>query len=151
MNRPRAFRHARALITRLKKLKRARKKSRLAHLKSRGPRRALTPMQRTIVLAKTGGRCHICGGRIKRRDAWAADHILAHAHGGRHDVSNYLPAHGACNGYRRHFETEEFQLVLRLGVWLKTQIVKENPHAMVMAERFVAHDRKLESRRVTLD
>ena len=100
------------------------------------------------MLRKTGGRCHICGGRIRRGSQWSADHILAHAHGGKHDVSNYLPAHGSCNSYRRALGAEEFQWVLKLGVWLRSQIAGKRPDAMALAERFVSHEKRRDKRRV---
>src|SRR5689334_20953073 len=53
-------------------------------------RQTLSKGQRDLILRKTGGRCHICGGKIKRGENWQADHVLAHAHGGLHDFENYL-------------------------------------------------------------
>lgn len=108
-------------------------------------RRALTPKERQTVLRKTGGRCHICGGRIL--DNWAADHVFAHAQGGEHAVDNYLPAHGVCNSYKWFFGTEEFQWILKLGVWFRTKIENKNPLAIRLAERFVRHEIHRTSRR----
>ena len=53
---------------------------------------------RAIVLAKTEGRCHLCGGQVV--DRWTADDVLAHSDSGPQAIDNYLPAHGLCNGYR---------------------------------------------------
>ena len=103
------------------------------------------------VYNKTGGRCHICGGEIDVRSRWAADHILAYAHGGEHEVSNYLPAHGPCNKYRRAYADEEFQWILKLGVWFKTQIITEVPLAIELAERFVSHESHRHQRRAPSD
>ena len=61
-------------------------------------KQALTAKDRATILAKTVGRCHLCGGTVFER--WTADHVLAHAGGGPHAVDNYLPAHGLCNGYK---------------------------------------------------
>lgn len=142
----RALRSASAFAKLLRRLQKRRRLSRLAHLDTRGPRRSLSPADRATILAKTCARCHICGGEIKRAEPWSADHILAHAHGGSNDIDNFLPAHGDCNAYRRHFGAEEFAWVLRLGVWFRTEICRETPAAMQLAERFVAHHSRLRAR-----
>ena len=102
----------------------AQRRGRVISGRSERARRAvLTKTDRGKVLGKTGGRCHICGGTINADD-WQADHILAHSTGGAHSVDNYLPAHSICNNYRWHYDAEEFQWILKLGVWLRTQIEK---------------------------
>ncbi|MDZ7654258.1 MAG: HNH endonuclease signature motif containing protein [Burkholderiaceae bacterium] len=70
------------------------------------------------MLAKTAGRCHVCGGPIEGLN-WHADHVLAHSGGGAHSVDNYLAAHPICNNYRWDYLDEEFREILRLGVWLR--------------------------------
>ena len=87
-------------------------------------RHSLTKEQRNVILSKTGGRCHICGGKIKKGENWQADHVLAHAHGGKHSIENYLAAHSICNNYRWHYGSEEFQWIMKLGVWIRTLIEK---------------------------
>jgi 5-methylcytosine-specific restriction endonuclease McrA len=104
-------------------------------------RQSLTKGQRDTILIKTGGRCHICGGKIKKNENWQADHVLAYAHGGEHSVENYLPAHAICNNYRWHYGSEEFQWIMKLGVWLRTLIEKRDNVAMSLAERFIKHER----------
>jgi 5-methylcytosine-specific restriction endonuclease McrA len=84
-------------------------------------RRSLTAAERSHILAKTAGRCHICGGAIEGK-AWQADHVMAHSAGGLHGVDNYLPAHSLCNNYRWDYLPEEFQTILKLGVWARTHI-----------------------------
>src|SRR5688500_12174700 len=86
-------------------------------------RQSLRPEERRQILAKTAGRCHICGGEVEG-DAWHADHVLAHSAGGAHSVDNYLPAHSLCNNYRWDYSPEEFQLVLKIGVWARTLMEK---------------------------
>ena len=76
----------------LKKLHRKRRNRVVAGRSERIGRAALTRADRSEVLSKTGGRCHICGCPIEGSD-WEADHILAHSTGGSHVVDNYLPAH----------------------------------------------------------
>jgi hypothetical protein len=139
----RVFRTANHLATRLARLHERRRKGRPP---SR-PRRTLTPAQRAEILAKTGGFCHICGGRISRRSDWAADHVLAHARGGSDDVSNYLPAHGAAMGTDA-FDPEEFQWILKLGTWFRTRIVRRHGLAMELAEQFVKHEQARDRRRI---
>lgn len=106
---------------------------------------ALSPALRTEVLAKTDGRCHICGGSV---DAdWHADHVLAHAGGGEHAAANYLPAHSLCNNYRWHYLPEEFQLVMKIGIWARLQIEKDTPLGRGIALGFTLYERRREARR----
>src|SRR5690606_13125123 len=68
----RLFKRARAFARHLNRLRDRRRSSREAHLPVRRQRQSLTPRQRAAVLAKTGGRCHICGGKIRRASLWHA-------------------------------------------------------------------------------
>jgi hypothetical protein len=47
---------------------------------------------------KTGGTCHICGGRAGKR--WQADHVVPWHLGGSREADNYLPICRECNGLR---------------------------------------------------
>jgi len=107
---------------------------------------ALSKRERDTVLRKTGGRCHICGGEIAGKK-WQADHVSAHGTGGKHKVENYLPAHSICNNYRWHYGAEEFQWILKLGVWMRTQIEKETAIGEVVAQQFCSYERKRHRRR----
>lgn len=109
----------RSILLNLRAQRRARKARRGQHHRS-----ALTNGQRLAVLSKTGRKCHICGGSIDN-DAWQADHVMAHSAGGLHEIDNYLPAHALCNNYRWDYLPEEFQLILKLGVWARTQIERQ--------------------------
>jgi 5-methylcytosine-specific restriction endonuclease McrA len=104
-------------------------------------RQSPTPHQRNAILSKTGSRCHICGGRIETDDAWQVDHLVPHAVGGDDLIENYLPAHSMCNNYRWHYSPEEFQWILKLGIWMRTRIEKHDRAAMALAERFVKDER----------
>jgi 5-methylcytosine-specific restriction endonuclease McrA len=129
------------LAARLKRLKRGRNER---HRRSRdeGRRRgSLTPRQRREVLAKTAGRCHVCGG--KTDGDWHADHVLAHSGGGRHHVDNFLAAHRLCNTYRWDYSPGEFQLILKLGSWIANEVRRGTPLGRLAAEGFV----KKETRR----
>ena len=110
------------------------------------PRARLTRSQRATVLAKTGGYCHICGGRIGE-ERWQADHVLAYSGGGEHRLDNYLPAHALCNNYRWDYLPEEFQLVMKLGILVKTQIERDTALGRVVAESFTTHERRRLRRR----
>jgi hypothetical protein len=112
----------------------------------RAPRAVLKKADRDNVLGKTGGRCHICGGTINA-DNWQANHILAHSTGGEHLLENYLPAHSICNNYRWHYDAEEFQWMLKLGVWLRTQIEKETITGQEVGQKFCDHERRRAGRR----
>ena len=103
-------------------------------------RKSLTSEQRKQVLSKTDGRCHICGGRIDGQ--WQADHILASSAGGKDDVGNYLPAHRTCNNYRWDYSPEEFEEILRLGVWLRTQIEHQSKVGKEAAEWFIKYEQR---------
>lgn len=107
-----------SLRAELVNLRRQREAGKTVNRRPRGAR--LTTTQRNEVLKKTAGRCHICGGEI--HGPWCADHVFAHSAGGAHAADNYLPAHGLCNNYRWDYLPEEFQLILKLGVWARTQV-----------------------------
>jgi hypothetical protein len=111
-------------------------------------RAALTRKDRAEVLRKTDGRCHICGGMIDG-SAWDADHVFAHSSGGAHVVDNYLPAHSLCNNYRWNYDAEEFQWILKLGVWVRKQIEDRTPLGLVAGEKFCEHEQRRAGRRKT--
>ena len=135
-----------ALVDLLRAL-RAQRSYRKARAKSsRAPRRMLAAAERRAVLDKTGGRCHICGGDVAER--WQADHVLAHSGAGMDAKDNYLAAHSLCNNYRWDYMLEEFQLILKLGVWLRTQIERQTDMGRLVAEQFVVHERRRVARRV---
>jgi hypothetical protein len=115
------------------------------HSNERISRRSLSKSDRARVLEKTTKRCHICGGPIDLR--WQADHVLAHSNGGQHSVENFLPAHNLCNNYRWDYSQEEFQWILKLGVWVRTQIVKRTLLGRQLAEHFFAYEVRRQARR----
>lgn len=112
-------------------------------------RQSLKPAERAQVLAKTGSRCHICGGPIEPGSkGWHADHVLAHSAGGAHNVDNYLPACATCNNYRWDYGHEEFQWILKLGVWLRTQIEQNRSKVgKEAAQAFAAYEATRVARR----
>jgi len=86
--------------------------------KERGPRRSVSQRRRAEILAGTGGRCHICGGRI-RGNRFVVDHVDAFAGGGASAQTNYLPAHRDCNGYKWFFLPKELRWMFRMGIWAR--------------------------------
>ena len=108
-------------------------------------RQSLSKSERQQVLSKTAGLCHICGGKVGER--WHADHVLAHSGGGGHTADNYLPAHPTCNNYRWDYLPEEFELILKLGVWARTEIEKETKIGQICADKFLKHELKRIARR----
>ena len=126
-----------AFAARLRSLHRARRKRKLT-VRDQVSRKALSRVQRDQIFAKTGGRCHVCGGRIE--GPWQADHVFSHSLGGQHAADNYLPAHPICNNYRWFYGPEEFQWILKLGVWLRTQIGKQTQLGRIAARAFGSYE-----------
>jgi len=113
---------------------------------NRRPRKKqLKQVEREQVLAKTDGQCHICGGVITGK--WQADHVKPHSSGGEHVTENYLPAHNTCNNYRWDYLPEDFQIILKLGVWARTQIEKSTPVGKDIEAKFAKHEEHRISRR----
>jgi 5-methylcytosine-specific restriction endonuclease McrA len=114
----------------------------------RQPRISLTAAERLQVLAKTAGRCHICGGKVED-ERWQADHVIAHSAGSTHQVDDYLPAHSTCNNYRWDYLPEEFQYILKLGVWARTQIERGTTVGKNVASAFAAYETRRVKRRIS--
>ena len=115
---------------------------------SRPARQQLSEVERAHILAKTAGRCHVCGGLITD-SGWHADHVLAHSAGGTHSADNYLPAHAICNSYRWDYSAEEFQHILKLGVWARTQVERRTEIGREVADAFLVYERARNARRVS--
>jgi hypothetical protein len=146
MTADRVFQNAEAFAAALRLLRAQRRRQVVSGRNERIPRAVLTSPERRQILAKTNGRCHICGGMIDGYD-WQADHILAHSTGGKHSVDNYLPAHSLCNNYRWHYDAEEFQWILKIGVWMRTQIEKGTAIGREASQRFCKHEQRRSVRR----
>jgi len=108
-------------------------------------RKSLTLKERRQILKKTDSKCHICGGEIHGQ--WQADHVLAYSGGGDHSIDNYLAAHSMCNNYRWDYLAEEFQEILRLGVWLRTKIEQNTEVGKLAAIEFIKYERRRLKRR----
>ena len=124
-------------------------KFRLSRRRQKAELRATVSPRQSLseeVFRKTAGRCHICGGIIDGK--WQADHVFSHSAGGPHAADNYLPAHALCNNYRWDYSAEEFQVILKLGVWMRTEIEQKTALGLKVTERYLAHERSRVGRRV---
>jgi len=63
------------------------------------------------------------------------------------DLLNPKPA--LCNNYRWHYLPEEFQYILKLGVWAKYQVEKKTAVGEEIATGFVQHERRRKRRKST--
>ena len=108
-------------------------------------RHALPKKKREAVLAKTDGRCHVCGIELEVT-SFHADHVKSHISGGAHAESNYLPSCSTCNNLRWHYSSEEIQVIMKLGRWLKSKIINDE-EGLLLANQFVNHDMALRKRR----
>lgn len=124
----------------LQKLRVRREAQKALNKASGATRMPLTGAERKQILAKTDGRCHICGGDII--DQWHADHVRSHSSGGEHSVENYLASHASCNNYRWDYLPEEFEIILKLGVLARTQIENETELGQTLAKSFQAKERQ---------
>ena len=92
--------------------------------KWRRPRRerrgSLSTAVRKQIWKKTGGTCHVCGGRAGKR--WQADHVVPWHLGGSREAENYLPICRECNGLRWSHDPKLIRLILRMGVYAKNAI-----------------------------
>ncbi|MBI1781525.1 MAG: HNH endonuclease [Sphingobacteriales bacterium] len=125
------------LVSHIKKLHLERKDGKARKEK----RKSLTHKERVAVLEKTNYRCHICGTSVTVND-FQADHVKSYISGGNHAIDNYLPSCFTCNNYKWHYLPEEIQMILKLGVWAKTQIEKETLLGKNIAEGFVKHEQQ---------
>ena len=66
--------------------------------------------------------------------------MLAHSTGGLHHLDNYLPAHALCNNYRWHYSPEEFQWVLKIGVWSRLIMEKNAALGQQLADQFCQYE-----------
>lgn len=137
MNQDIQFEDAYKFAAHLRVLHGNRRSQKLTIRSQKPKRRSLTYSERKAVFTKTGGRCHVCGSKIDEKEPWDADHVFAFAQGGLGAIDNYLPAHSICNGYRWFYGAEEFQWILKLGVWFRTQIEHENILALKLKNLFV--------------
>lgn len=142
----RTIKTGKGLIKLVNNLRKIRRK---ASIKGR-KRSSLTKAQRQLILEKTNSRCHVCGIGIDL-NGFHADHVKAHSSGGEHKENNYLPSCQTCNSYRWHFASEELQIILKLGVWTKGQMLRNTELGLQIANEFVKHEMTVRKRRKALN
>jgi len=136
---------ANELAVRLVSLRNARRERQAAQRRIQNRRKSLSAQERRTVLEKTDGRCHICGGFVQ--DRWEADHVLSYSGGGHDATANYLAAHSLCNNYRWDYTPEEFQWVLKIGVWARKRMEEKSRLGDEMRKRFFRYEVRRANRR----
>jgi HNH endonuclease len=106
----------------------------------------LTKADKILILEKTNYKCHICGGSVTLGN-FEADHVEAHSSSVNNKIDNFLPACRTCNNYRWFYSASEIKWILKLGVWLKTQIQTNTAVGKLACEKFILNEVKREARR----
>lgn len=106
----------------------------------------LSKEQRQRVYNKTDGLCHVCGTKLEI-DNFQADHVKPFSGGGHNIVDNFLPACSHCNNYRWDYSPEEIQWILKLGVWLKTEIQTKSKEGLDVLPKIIQDEINRENRR----
>ena len=107
---------------------------------------SLTKSDKIAILEKTNYKCHICGGTVAL-NAFEADHVEVHSAAVNNRIDNFLPACRTCNNYRWFYEPEEIKWILKLGIWLKTEIERNTRIGKLSAKKFILYEINRESRR----
>lgn len=63
------------------------------------------------------------------------------------EAENFLPAHVTCNNYRWDYLPEEFELILKLGVWARSEVEKDSDVGLAIAKKFSQKELKRQARR----
>ena len=66
---------------------------------------------------------------------------------GKNEIDNYLAACKVCNNYRWNYLPDEIKWILKIGVWVKTQIEFETDIGKLISIDFVEYEKKREQRR----
>lgn len=141
MNELAFFHKAEEFAVELRRLHQARRAG-----KTKQKRTPLSRSARQQILAKTGSQCHVYGQPLTV-DRFEADHVKSHTSGGASVADNYLPACKTCNNYRWFYLAEEFQWILKLGVWARTEVEKNTRIGKMIGERFTKGEGRREDRR----
>lgn len=111
------------------------------------PHKKSSPSKRNrkIIYEKTGGLCHICGGKLGIK--WSADHVMPAATGGSSTIDNFLPACHTCNRLKWHRTPEVIRLIMQLGIYARKQIQHDTPLGRQLAKFFKQKEKLNLSRR----
>jgi 5-methylcytosine-specific restriction endonuclease McrA len=77
------------------------------------------------ILAKTNGKCWLCGEDILYKSQFSRDHKIPLSKGGSNKFNNLFPAHIKCNNLKGNMiinTTEEF-----LSIFKPNWFIKQNP------------------------
>jgi 5-methylcytosine-specific restriction endonuclease McrA len=125
-----------------KKLKNQRKKQKLKIKRDY----RLSISERKIIYLKTDGLCHICGKNLDIKK-FEANHVKPYSESANNKHENYLPSCKTCNNYRWNYLPDEIQWILKLGVWTKSQIEKDNDLGKKISISFLENENQREVRR----
>jgi 5-methylcytosine-specific restriction endonuclease McrA len=110
-----------------------------------GTRRSPTKRQRKEIIAKTGGKCHVCGGSAGKH--WQADHLVPHRMGGMGAADNYLPICRRCNTLRRSYSPTVQQFIMQLGIYARAEIRDKSDLGEDLLRLFLRRHRQNQNRR----
>ena len=110
-----------------------------------GSKTRLTAAQRTAILAKTACTCHVCGGRAGK--SWQADYVKPHRLGGQGSAENGLPICRECNTARRSYSPKVQQLIMRLGIYARSEIRHGSPVGEELLRIYLQRQRNNRARR----
>ena len=107
---------------------------------------SLTKKQREEILIKTDSRCHVCGCNLKKKK-FECDHVRSYSSGGKNITNNFLPACPLCNNYRWHYFSKEFQWILKLGVWTRTEVANGTTLGKAIGKKFISKEKAKERKK----
>ena len=107
---------------------------------------SLSKSQKEEILKKTDSRCHICGCNLKKKK-FECDHVKSFSSGGTNIVNNFLPACPLCNNYRWHYTSKEFQWIIKLGVWARTEVAHGSDLGIEIGVKFISKEKAREKKK----
>ena len=113
---------------------------------NRRPRGRLSE-DRDEILQRTGGACHVCGEALSER--WQADHVVPHARAGQVNVVKYLPICKECNRLRWFHSPKVIRLIMRLGIYAKSEIRNKTPLGEELVSLMLKHFRTNQKKRAS--
>lgn len=109
-------------------------------------RKSFNLKEKEYILQKTNNHCHVCGEKIDISN-FQADHVIPYSLGGKNDIDNYLASCKFCNNYRWNYLPDEIKWILKIGVWVKTQIEFETNIGKSISQEFLKYEKIREHRR----
>ena len=90
---------------------REKSRERTHHWRARLRAAFIAPVDAIAIYGRDQGRCHICGRKVKPKDA-SMDHLIPLSLGGTHEPVNVRLAHRKCNMKRQHRGPAQLIMVL---------------------------------------